>query len=263
MTQNNILLDKAKALKLYGVIAHFDEIATCDWIANLISWEELERNNRNNLSRLKNARLGQFKPLADFDWNWPKKIDRELIEELMQLDFIKKSMNVVLCGPNGVGKSTIAQNIAYQAAVRGFSVLFTSAADMLNDLASCESDISLQRTIKHYLKPQLLVVDEVGYLSYSNRHADLFFEIISKRYNDKSIIVTTNKPFSAWTEIFQNASCVVSLIDRLVHHAEITGIEAPSFRLKEAEEQAQLRKKARAERNKNKKNNVEAPCTPI
>lgn len=253
--KNNILFERAKKLKFLGVIAHFDEIAQCDWLANLIGWEEHERKNRSHLTRLKNAHIGQFKPLVDFDWNWPKKIDRELIEELMQLDFITKSMNVVLSGSNGAGKTTIVKNIAYQAAVNGFSVLFTSAADMLNNLAAQESDISLQKTIKSYLKPQLLIIDELGYLSYSNRHADLFFEIVSKRYNDKSIIVTTNKQFSEWTEIFKNASCVVSLIDRLVHHAEITSIEAPSYRLKEAEEQAQLRKKARAERSKIKKTN--------
>lgn len=257
--KNNLLFDRAKKLKLFGVIAHFDEIEACDWIENLIAWEEVERKNRSHLSRLKSARLDQFKPLCDFDWNWPKKIDREAIEELMQLDFIKKSMNVVLSGPNGVGKSTIAKNIAYQAADHGFNVLFTTAADMLNGLAQQESDHELQKSIKHYLKPELLVIDELGYLSYSNRHADLFFEIISKRYNDKSIIVTTNKQFSEWSDIFKNSSCVVSLIDRLVHHAEIIGIEGPSFRLKEAEEQAQLRKKARADRNKIKKNNEEAP----
>lgn len=257
--KNNLLFERAKKLKLLGVIAHFDDIAQCDCLENLITWEEVERKNRSHLSRLKSAHIGQFKPLCDFDWKWPTKIDRESIEESMQLDFIKESMNIVLFGPNGVGKSTIAKNIAYQAAVHGFNVLFTTAADMLNGLAACESDSALQKNIKYYLKPELLVIDEVGYLSYSNRHADLFFEIISKRYNDKSIIVTTNKQFSEWTQIFQNASCVVSLIDRLVHNAEIIGIEAPSFRLKEAEEKALARKKARLDRTKNKKNNEVAP----
>lgn len=253
--ENNLLLARAKKLKLYGFIAHFDEIEQSGLAEKIIAWEEVERKNRSHLSRLKSARIGQFKPLCDFDWDWPKKIDRESIEESMELDFITASMNIVLCGPNGVGKSTIAKNIAYQAAIRGFNVLFTTAENMLNELSSQESDSALQRRLKYYAKPQLLVVDEVGYLSYSNRHADLFFNIISKRYQSKPIVITTNKPFSEWAEIFPNASCVVSMVDRLVHHSEIISIDAESFRLKEATEQAIARKKVRATRKDKTKNN--------
>lgn len=256
---NDLLLERAKKLKLYGVIAHFDEIEH-ELVENIIAWEEVARKDKSHLSRLKNARIGQFKPLADFDWAWPKKIDRGAIEECTQLEFIQSATNIVLCGPNGAGKSTIAKNIAYQAAIRGFNVLFTTAENMLNELASQESDSALQRRLKYYAHPQLLVVDEVGYLSYSNRHADLFFAIISKRYQNKPIMITTNKPFSEWAEIFPNASCVVSMIDRLVHHSEIISIDAESYRLKEATEQAIARKKARTEQHsKIKKNNEVAP----
>jgi len=117
---------------------------------------------------------------------------------------------------------------------------------MLNVLASQDGPIALQRRIKHYVQPQVLIIDEVGYLSYSGRHSDLLFEIISQRYQHKAICITTNKTFSEWNEIFPNASCVVSMIDRLVHHAEIIDIDADSYRLKEAKEQALKRKKARA-----------------
>lgn len=251
---NDLLLERAKKLKLYGVIAHFDEIEQSGLAEKIIAWEEVERKNRGHLSRLKSARIGQFKPLCDFDWDWPKKCDRGAIEECTQLDFIKSATNIVLCGPNGAGKSTIAKNIAYQAAIRGFNVLFTTAENMLNELASQESDSALQRRLKYYAQPQLLVVDEVGYLSYSNRHADLFFAIISKRYQNKPIIITTNKPFAEWAEIFPNASCVVSMIDRLVHHSEIISIDAESYRLKEATEQAIARKKVRATRQDKTKN---------
>lgn len=250
---NDLLLERAKKLKLYGVIAHFNEIEHA-LVENIITWEEVARKNKSHLSRLKNARIGQFKPLADFDWAWPKKIDRGAIEECTQLDFIQSATNIILCGPNGAGKSTIAKNIAYQAAIRGFTVLFTTAENMLNELASQESDSALQRRLKYYIHPQLLVVDEVGYLSYSNRHADLFFAIISKRYQHKPIIITTNKPFAEWAEIFPNASCVVSMIDRLVHHSEIISIDAESFRLKEATEKAIARKKVRATRQDKTKN---------
>jgi DNA replication protein DnaC len=247
MTTDSLLL-RAKTLKLYGILAHWEEIVRTDWIESLILWEETERSHRGLELRLKNARLGSFKSLAHFDWNWPKKCDRETIEELMTLEFLKSATNIVLCGPNGVGKSTIACNIAHQAVLRGHSVLFTTAGCMLNDLTSQDGSNALQRRIKHYAKPSLLICDEVGYLSYSNRHADLLFEVISRRYEGKSTLITTNKPFSEWNEIFPNASCVVSLIDRLVHNSEIISIDADSFRLKEAKERALKKKEARSTR---------------
>jgi DNA replication protein DnaC len=121
-------------------------------------------------------------------------------------------------------------------------VLFTSAANMLNDLAAKDGDNALRRRLKHYARPAFLLVDEVGYLSYSNRHADLLFEIINQRYEQRSTLVTTNRPFGEWNEVFPNAACVVSLIDRLVHHSEIIAIEGKSYRMKEAQEQAAKRR---------------------
>jgi len=244
MTTNN-LLPRAKALKLYGLIEHWEEVEKATWINNLIIWEETVRSQRSQEHRLKSAHLGRFKPLANFDWNWPTVCDREAIEELMQLNFIKEAANVIFCGPNGVGKSTIARNIAYQAAIGGYSVLFTTAGQMLNDLTSQDGDNALRRRFKYYVHPTLLCIDEVGYLSYSNRHADLLFEIVSRRYEEKSTLVTTNKPFAEWREMFPNVSCVVSLIDRLVHKSEIISIEAKSFRLKESEERNLERQKKR------------------
>jgi DNA replication protein DnaC len=115
---------------------------------------------------------------------------------------------------------------------------------MLNDLAAQDGDNALRRRLHHYAKPRLLIIDEVGYLSYSNRHADLLFEIINRRYEKCSTLVTTNRPFSEWNEVFPNAACVVSLIDRLVHHSEIIAIEGKSYRMKEAQEQAVKRRKS-------------------
>jgi DNA replication protein DnaC len=245
MITNNNLLQRAKALKLYGLIAHWEEVEQSPWVESLIQWEEEERSQRSLERRLSGARLGRFKPMHEFDWQWPKKCDREAIEEWMRLTFIKQSTNLILCGPNGVGKSTIARNIAHQAILQGYTALFTTAGEMLNDLAAQDGDNALRRRIKRYVQPQLLIIDEVGYLSYSNRHADLLFEIVARRYEQKPTVVTTNKPFTEWADIFPNATCVVSLIDRLVHHSEIVGIEAESFRLKEAKEQRAKRKAAR------------------
>ncbi len=165
----------------------------------------------------------------------------------MQLDFISDATNIILLGSNGVGKTTIAQNLAYQAALQGHSVLFTSAANMLNDLAALDGDMALKRRLKYYAQPKLLVIDEVGYLSYSNRHADLLFEIVNRRYENVSTIVTTNRPFSEWGEVFPNAACVVSLIDRLIHHSEILGIEGGSYRMKEAKERSTKKSKSKTQ----------------
>jgi DNA replication protein DnaC len=125
--------------------------------------------------------------------------------------------------------------------IHGHTVLFASAGQMLGDLAALDSDSALRRRLRHYARPSLLVIDEVGYLSYSNRHADLLLELVSRRYEHKSTVVTTNRPFAEWREVFPNAACVVSLVDRLVHNAEILAIEGESYRLKEAHERSDRR----------------------
>jgi DNA replication protein DnaC len=246
MKEDSLLLTRAKALKLYGLIAHWDELANQEWVRSLIAWEEEERVQRSLKRRLDAAKLGEFKLLHEFDWSWPRKCDREAIEEHMGLDFISKATNIIFCGPNGVGKSMLASNIAYQAVLQGYSALLITASQMLNDLTAQNSDTTLQKRIKYYVKPQVLYIDEVGYLSYSNRHADLMFTIISNRYRLKPTIITTNKPFNEWNEIFPNASCVISLIDRLTHNCETILIDADSYRVKEAKEQAAKRKQARS-----------------
>ncbi|MDZ7750744.1 MAG: IS21-like element helper ATPase IstB [Gammaproteobacteria bacterium] len=239
MIPNPSLKERATALKLHGLLSHWEEHADAGWVESLIQWEEEERADRSLERRMKGARLGRFKPLADFDWGWPSRCDRELVSELMRLDFLTEAVNIILVGPNGVGKSTLARNIAHQAVLAGHSVLFTSAGQMLNDLAAQDGDSALKRRLARYARPQLLAVDEVGYLAYSNRHADLLFEIVSRRYEEKSTLVTTNRPFAEWGEVFPNASCVVSLVDRLVHRSEILTIEGESYRLKEAKERQQ------------------------
>lgn len=251
---NNLLLQRAQALKLYGLLSHWEDIQQAPWLTDIIQWEEDARAKRSLERRLRNARIGQFKTLDQFDWQWPKHCDQQAIMECMKLEFIKDNTNIILCGPNGVGKSTLARNIAHHAILQGHTALFITAGHMLNELASQDGDNALRRKIKFYVQPLLLVIDEVGYLSYSNRHADLLFEIISRRYQEKPTIITTNKPFSEWNEIFPNASCVVSLIDRLVHHSEIINIDAESFRLKEAKEQSEKRRASREKQSKQKIN---------
>lgn len=245
-----ILRDELKlrvdALKLYGLLAHWDDLAESElpWLQQLIQWEEVQRKRRGLERRLSAAHIGRFKALADFDWRWPQQCDRAAVSDLMTLGFIQQASNVILVGPNGVGKSMIAQNIAHYAVLQGHSALFINAAQMLGDLAAQDGDIALRRRLKHYARPDVLVIDEVGYLSYSNRHADLLFNIVNRRYELKPTIVTTNRPFAEWGEVFPNAACVVSIVDRLVHHSEIIVIEAESYRMHEARQRAASKKRA-------------------
>lgn len=234
----------ANHLKLYGLLAHWEELPQPppDWLIQLLNWEEEERQQRGLQRRIRNAKLGAFKALVDFDWQWPKQLDQGAIQGLMSLTFLQqdKPINPIFIGGNGTGKTTIAKNIAYQAALNGYSVMFTTASNMLNDLAAIDSDSSLKRRLKYYAQPQLLVIDELGYLSYANRHADLLFDIINRRYEIKSTLVTTNRSFNEWSQVFPNAACVVSLVDRLIHHSDIIVFEGESYRMKEATENKQL-----------------------
>jgi DNA replication protein DnaC len=245
MSDPDPLRERARALHLHGLLTHWSEVATQPWLATLLDWEERERARRSLERRLQEAHIGRFKPLCDFDWAWPKRCDRAAIETLMTLDFLKDATNVILVGQNGTGKTMLAQNIAHQALIAGQTALFTTAGHLLGDLAALDSDSALRRRLHHYARPALLAIDEVGYLSYSNRHADLMFELVSRRYQNKSTLITTNRSFSEWTEVFPNAACVVSLVDRLVHRAEVIVIEGASYRAKEARERNEQRARQR------------------
>lgn len=242
---DDALRRRAKALNLHGLLANWPDASMSPWIQDLIQWEEEERARRSLERRLKAARIGRFKPLCDFDWNWPTKCDRAAVEELMSLDFLGETANAVIRGPNGIGKTMVAQNIAHQAVVQGHTAVFTSAGQLFSELAAIDSAIALKHRLNRYARPALLVIDEVGYLSYSNRAADLFFELVSRRYQYRSTIITTNKPFAEWNDVFPNAACVVSLVDRLVHNAEVIDLDGDSYRNKEAQERAEMRAKKR------------------
>lgn len=262
-TQQQRLRGQATELRLHGLLGRWAEVMghpeQARWVAQLLGWEAAERHRRSLERRLRAAHIGPFKSLTDFDWAWPTQCDRAVVEELMTLAFLQDASNIVLVGPNGVGKTMCACNLGYQAVLAGRTALFITAAQLLGELAALDSDSALRRRLRHYAAPDLLMIDEVGYLSYSNRHADLLFELISRRYQHKSTVVTTNKPFAEWGEVFPNAACVVSLIDRLMHRAEVVRIEGKSYRQKEADEREVARKAERAARKTASRSRKAAP----
>jgi DNA replication protein DnaC len=213
-------------------------------LEEIVRAESEDRARRGLERRLRNARLGRFKPIADFDWNWPKKIDRQIIESALTLDFIAEGRNVILLGANGLGKTMITKNIAHQAVLAGHSVVFRSASDLLSDLA-CDHPHLLRRKLGYYSRPALLCIDEVGYLSYDSSAADLLYEVVNRRYERASILITTNRAFKDWDSVFPNAACIATLLDRLTHHADVTVIEGQSYRVRESEQEAAARRKTR------------------
>ncbi len=244
-TENNALKARLQALKLYGLLERWDEIRDAPWLETVVEWEEESRSRRSLERRLKRARLGSFKPMTDFDWAWPRKIDRAQIEDLFRLDWVTSATNLVFVGANGVGKTMIVQNLAHQAILAGHTVKVLTASEMLNSLAEIDSSSGLIRRLRALVRPQVLVIDELGYLSYDNRHADLLFEVVSRRYEHKPILVTTNKAFREWSSVFDSATSVRTIIDRMVHRCEVVNIDADSYRLKEHKEEAAKRKKTR------------------
>jgi DNA replication protein DnaC len=239
--------DLAAALGSLGLrhtAAHLDDVlalaAKRRWgpmqlLEHLAESEHQERARRSLERRLARSRLGRFTPISDFDWAWPKRIDRAAVEATLRLDFLAQGRNIVLVAPQGLGKTMLAQNIGHAAVLAGHHVLFTTAAQLLLDLGSQESARSLARRLNHYATRGLLLIDEIGYLSYDARAADLLFQVVSRRYERRSLVLTTNLPFSEWPTIFPNAATATALIDRLVHHAEIISIEGDSYRRRVAE----------------------------
>lgn len=238
------LTDTLQALGLHHTAAHLDDLVALAtkrrWspiqlLEHLVDTEQQERTRRSLERRLTRARIGRFTPMTEFDWAWPTRVDRAAIDAALRLDFLSAARNLVLVAPQGLGKTMIAQNLAHQAVLAGHRVLFITAAQLLLDLGGQESARGLARRLQYYAQQGLLVIDELGYLSYDARAADLLFQIVSRRYERRSLVLTTNLPFSDWPTVFPNAATVIALIDRIVHHAEIISLEGASYRRRVAE----------------------------
>src|SRR6266571_2119360 len=204
------------------------------YLQHLIEGEVNQRRQRTIARRVKEARFPVLKSLEQFRWDWPKKINRPQVQNLFRLQLIKDKANVIFLGTVGLGKTHLAIALGYAACLEGHSVLFANAIDVINHLSAAQKKSTLKTEIKKYLRPRLLVLDEIGYLPIDQHGADLLFQVISQRYERGSIVLTTNKPFKQWASIFNNDSTIASaVLDRLLHHAETVIIEGTSFRMKD------------------------------
>ncbi len=250
-TPSHSLPTQLQQLGLRALPAQLDDFlaraATARWspyqvLEQLALAEITERSRRSLERRLRLSGIKRFKPMADFEWSWPTKIERDVIERALTLDFLPEGRNLVLVGRNGLGKTMIAQNICHAAVLAGHSVLFRSAPALLEDLHR-QSPEGRRRKLRTYANIGLLCIDEVGYLSFDDKAADLLYEVVNRRYERKPVLLTTNRPFKEWNEVFPNATCIVTLLDRLLHHADVTVIEGNSYRVRESEQETAARRR--------------------
>jgi DNA replication protein DnaC len=206
-------------------------------LEHLANGEVARRDEALIARRLKTARLPGIKTLEDFDWSWPRKINRAQIQHLFRLDFIPKHSNVIFLGSVGVGKTHLAGALAHTACMKGVDVLFTTAVDIINSMAAAQATGGVKREMARLLKPKFLHIDELGYLPIDKFGADCLFQVISQRYERGSTSITSNRPYKKWPEIFNNDSIITSaLLDRLLHHADTVVIEGPSYRMRDKTE---------------------------
>ena len=214
--------------------AEKNQTAHLDLLSNIIDAETIFRQERALQRRLKNAKFPYIKTMQHYNWNHPKKINRMQIEGFFRLDFIERHENIIFIGSCGTGKSHIAIALAKAVCEKGYSTLFTGAVDIINNLSAAMAINNLDRAIKKYLLPSILIIDELGYLPIDKQGANLLFQVISKRYETGSIIITTNRTFKEWPVIFNNDSTITSaVLDRLLHHSQVAVIEGPSYRMKD------------------------------
>lgn len=229
-------------LKLLFIRENYESIAKqaaqkqwthIQYLAELIQAQTNVRRDRAIERRIYQARFPQIKTLEQFNWSWPKKINQQQVRNLFRLKWIEDKSNVIFIGGVGLGKTHLATALAYEACLKGYSVLFSTAVEAINNLTAAQAAGRLKQELNKYLKPDLIVCDELGYLPIDKTGADLLFQIISHRYEKGSLIITTNRVFKNWPEIFNNDSTLTSaLLDRLLHHTETVVIEGDSYRMK-------------------------------
>jgi DNA replication protein DnaC len=237
------LRDHLRYLQLSHITRHYaplsESAAREQWphlqyLARLIEGEALHRMERATQRRLKAARFPVVKTLDQFDWTWPKKINQSQIQHLFRLGWITTHTNVVLLGGVGLGKTHLAAALGHAACLAGYSVLFTTAVDIVNTLTAAQATSRLKFELKRYLQPRILLVDELGYLPIDKTGADLLFQVISQRYERGPLVITSNLAYKQWAKIFNHDATLTSaVLDRLLHHAETVTLEGKSYRMKD------------------------------
>lgn len=223
-----------------------DEASFADFVEKLLQCESVAREQRKRSTLMKLATMPAVKTLEQFDWGIGSGAPRAQIQELAHLTFVERAENVVLLGPSGVGKTHIALALAHRAVMAGHKVRFISAADMMLQLAAAKA----QGRLKEYfnravLGPKLLVVDEIGYLPFGRDEATLFFNLVAKRYERGSMVLTSNLPFTQWATAFaDDQTLTAAMLDRLLHHAHIVQVTGESYRLKDKRKAGQAARRA-------------------
>lgn len=238
------LIEKCKMLRLKAMADHLEQtmglVEQKNWtvlqaIDHLFELE-LESRRKNRIERcFKQSRLYEKTTIDQFDFAFhsSRKNQKSKILNLLDLGFIEQRKDIILIGNPGVGKSFLAKCLAYSATQAGLKVLFTTAMDMINHLIAADADLSLLKKLHHYQSQDLLVIDEIGYLSLGTQGSNLFFQVISARHERRSTILTTNRPFAQWGEIFDNTTVATAIADRLVYNSEVLILEGSSYRKRE------------------------------
>jgi DNA replication protein DnaC len=249
------LRENLKQLKLQKIAEIFSEytrqatqaeVGYLEYLDHLVAQEAAWRHERMVRYRIAAAKLPFQKSLSDYDFSWPSRINKQKVLDLFDLSFIERKANAVLIGQTGLGKTHLSVALAFAACEANLSVRFTTAIGMVNHLTASLADHTFVQKVKQYTRPRLLLIDELGYLPIDRKGADLIFQVVSGRYEQGSIVLTTNRPFRQWGEVMNHDNTLASaMIDRLGHHAEIVVIEGKSYRMKgkEKEEDVKASKK--------------------
>jgi len=191
------------------------------------------RYQRGIETRLRQSRFPWVKTLEQFDFDFQPSLDRRQVRELAGLSFVERTHNVVILGPPGVGKTHLAVALGVKAVEAGYSVLFLTLESLMTRLVKAQHENRLERSLKQLVYPKVLIIDEIGYLPLSQNEASLFFRLVVRRYERASLIVTSNKSFLDWGEVFNDHVLATAILDRLLHHSTTLNIKGESFRLKE------------------------------
>jgi DNA replication protein DnaC len=237
------LMQSLKYLKLSFMLEQHQDMAQeaakkhwshLDYLEKLADGEAVLRQDRATRQRIRMARFPVIKTLEQFNWSWPKSINRLQVQNLFRLQFVQDKANILFLGGVGLGKTHLASALGYNACLKGYKVLFTTAVDIVNTLSAAQAAGRIKDALKKYTQPALLVMDELGFLPMDKAGADLLFQVISLRYERGAMVITSNRAYKDWPEIFNNDSTLTSaILDRLLHHAETVLVEGKSYRMKD------------------------------